>query len=357
MRALKIAGCCLASVLTWLVASPAKCADISIAFAETKADPALVVVSGPIVAGDGQKFRQLTAFISQGVVAFGSDGGVIIEAIDIGTAIRLKGFATLIPDEVRCASACALAWLGGVERYAGPKATIGFHAAFASDTGATSGMGNALVGAYLNQIGLPMAAIAYITQSEPSAMTWLNWRDATNYGIAVKPFIASPTSASPPSTPSSPPSSPPPSSTVSFVEGTKSFVARVVGAWGSPDRSVYGDIVNYYGKPTAVAAVLADKNKFAQRWPERHYALTWSTVDCQPNNSGDEVCKLDGEGTWEVKNAQKVARGTMRMTYKVLWRRDGTPQILEENSAVVSREPQQGATRDTPWWNPFGLKF
>jgi hypothetical protein len=66
-------------------------------------------------------------------------------------------------------------------------ARIGFHAASRSDTGAETGLGNALVGAYLaKEIGLPYEAIAYITKASPNSMTWLNLEDANKYGIQVR---------------------------------------------------------------------------------------------------------------------------------------------------------------------------
>jgi hypothetical protein len=64
-----------------------------------------------------------------------------------------------------CASACALAWLAGVKRFMGPKARVGFHAAFNKSSRQETGMGNALVGAYLTKLGLPLKAVIYITKA------------------------------------------------------------------------------------------------------------------------------------------------------------------------------------------------
>src|SRR5215472_16587712 len=84
----------------------------------------------------------------------------------------------------RCASACALAWLGGVERFIGTSGKISFHAAYdaASDE---SGVGTAVVDAYLSKIGLPYEAVIYITQAASNEMTWLNMSDAAQRGIRV----------------------------------------------------------------------------------------------------------------------------------------------------------------------------
>ena len=44
-------------------------------------------------------------------------------------------------------------------------------------------MGNALVGAYLNSLGLPTRAVAYITAAAPDSMQWLTQSDAIAVGI------------------------------------------------------------------------------------------------------------------------------------------------------------------------------
>jgi hypothetical protein len=88
-----------------------------------------------------------------------------------GEAIRRKGFSTIVSDGRRCASACALAWLGGVERFIGPDGRIRFHAASDSASDRTSGVTNTVVGTYLAKIGLSYEAMTYITQAAPNDMT------------------------------------------------------------------------------------------------------------------------------------------------------------------------------------------
>lgn len=57
-----------------------------------------------------------------------SPGGSLDEGIALGKAVRLKGLRTLTRDT--CASACALVFLGGTERWlVGSGARIGFHQA------------------------------------------------------------------------------------------------------------------------------------------------------------------------------------------------------------------------------------
>jgi len=149
-----------------------------------KGQPSLVLVDGKIEFGDGDQFRSKTAFLSNGIVSFRSDGGSVAAAIQIGEIIRLKGFTTSVSRDSRCASACALAWLGGTKRLMSTESKIGFHAAYTAD-GRETGVGNALIGAYLNKIGLPYSAVAYITRAAPRSMTWLSAAEAKKHGIDV----------------------------------------------------------------------------------------------------------------------------------------------------------------------------
>lgn len=92
------------------------------------AESALVTVEGQLLSSDIEEFRNATSLLSKAVVSFASDGGSVVAGIEIGKLIRLKNYSTLVPDNARCASACALAWLGGGRRFMGTKAQIGFHA-------------------------------------------------------------------------------------------------------------------------------------------------------------------------------------------------------------------------------------
>src|SRR6266446_8231361 len=172
----------MASIL--LAATPALAATISVR-PGTPDRPNVVMVEGPLVAVDEDQFAAKSAPLSSAFVAFSSDGGSLVAGLRIGEAIRRKGFFTIVPDGRRCASACALAWLGGIERFIGADARIGFHAAYDPASDRESGVGNAVVGAYLTKVGLPYEAVIYITQTDPSEMTWLNISDAAQRGIRV----------------------------------------------------------------------------------------------------------------------------------------------------------------------------
>lgn len=153
--------------------------------------PTVVGIFGTLNSSDADRFINSTARIPEAVVVLHSDGGSAMAGVVIGQAIRQKGFATYVPNDSLCASACALAWLGGSRRLMSKSARIGFHAAYSvSGTGqkSESGQANAVIGAYLNSLGLPLRAISYIASAGPDQMKWLNATDAQKYGIDAQYF-------------------------------------------------------------------------------------------------------------------------------------------------------------------------
>lgn len=144
---------------------------------------AVIGVTGTFEPGDGERFVRF-ATDDKAIVALASPGGELTSAIMIGEHIRMKGYSTVVPPNAICASACALTWLAGLVRSGTVTSKIGFHAAYTGKGDVTSS-GNALVGAYLNKIGVSYKAIRYITSPDPSDMTWLTFEKARDLGIDI----------------------------------------------------------------------------------------------------------------------------------------------------------------------------
>lgn len=148
-------------------------------------DLPVIVVAGKLEYGDEGKFADAARGMDRAVVLLGGPGGNLHAGIEIGRAIRSRGFPTAAPG--LCASACALAWLGGRDRLVASGGRVGFHAAWMRKDGRSEAVpgGNALVGAYLNQLGLSSSAILHLTSTGPEDVTWLTPDDARRLGIAV----------------------------------------------------------------------------------------------------------------------------------------------------------------------------
>jgi hypothetical protein len=132
-------------VWTALLALSTSSLAASISLAPLDNDPAhaTVLVVGDLLPGDDIAFRTHVGRLTKAIVAFNSDGGDLLAGITIGKTIRLKSFATAVLDGQRCASACAIAWLGlgGSPRLMARTSYIGFHAAFTVSGGRASESG------------------------------------------------------------------------------------------------------------------------------------------------------------------------------------------------------------------------
>lgn len=147
-----------------------------------------IIVSGEFELGDEDRFENIVLNLKQGLVIFDSPGGNMYAGIGIGKTSRLKGFVTAVGSGSQCASACALAWLGGTERIVFLPGRVGFHAAYSSKNGIKleSGSANALVGAYLNQLEMTSIAIQYLTEKPPDEINWLTPELSQLLGIKVE---------------------------------------------------------------------------------------------------------------------------------------------------------------------------
>jgi len=167
----------------WLVcADSAAAAQISIS---TRDGPPLVTIKGELDFADTIEFQRKTEGLSEAVILLASPGGNAMAGVQIGKVIRQKGFLTVVPARINCASACALAWLGGTPRFMAKDSQIGFHAAYVMKGGRPrkSRVANEAIAAYLKQLALPRRAIAHITTMPPERLYWLSLDKARGLGI------------------------------------------------------------------------------------------------------------------------------------------------------------------------------
>ena len=160
-------------------------ADIKADPPRKSGDPAFIVIDGEIRSGDDEKFRKIAAEYSDAFVVLNSGGGVIGPAMDIGRTIKLRGYKTAISKTGSCASACALIWVAGSKRVIFDGGEVGFHASYLDTDGAKleAGVGNALVGHYLSQLGFGEKTVVFATLAPPDKILWLNAETASMSGI------------------------------------------------------------------------------------------------------------------------------------------------------------------------------
>ena len=179
--ALTVAGFSIFSAL-----QQSEAADISIRSGKDGSSD-LIIIKGDITAEDEKTFKQIALNTEFATVVLDSPGGLIRPAIAIGKTIRIKEFATAVVD-AECVSSCALIWLAGDVRYMAKNSKVGFHAAYIEDkNGKTipTATGNALVGSYLNSLGLNESIVAFVTRAGATEINWLNKEGADRLGLSV----------------------------------------------------------------------------------------------------------------------------------------------------------------------------
>jgi hypothetical protein len=104
--------------------------------------------------------------------------------------------------------------------------------------------------------------------------------------------------------------------------------------------SIYAPLVDYYGKPATRESILKEKINFIRRWPIRQ---TWLPPgEVSPRISCDNAtaeCEITGVRDFDAVSAERGARsvGMVRYSYTVRFA-DGSPQIVAEDSKVISHE-------------------
>jgi hypothetical protein len=180
----------LALVLTCALPAGAFAAEMT--FTRHSASIGYVAIKGDIEDWDLQRFNALlTEHPDARLVVLESPGGRLQPALEIGTIIRKRGMWTAAMGE--CASACAYIWMAGKPLVVSANTQLGFHSPYNGDGDPSiSSVGNALVGAYLNQLGYAANVIAYATSADPKQMQWLTPRDAILLGLDVTYVTALP---------------------------------------------------------------------------------------------------------------------------------------------------------------------
>jgi hypothetical protein len=143
-----------------------------------------LTITGRINEGDFERFKQIAPrSTSDGIhILLDSPGGATGEGVAIGRYIFEHRLDTTVFRY--CVSACALIWLAGNPRHVTTGARLGFHAAGDRESGA-SGWANAMIGAYLRDLGQSLDVIIYVTSAPPSSMNLLSPAKADELGIRM----------------------------------------------------------------------------------------------------------------------------------------------------------------------------
>ncbi|NSZ00935.1 hypothetical protein G6M70_12800 [Agrobacterium tumefaciens] len=312
--------------------------------------PVLLVKGEFTTADNPDQLAQEVAASGAKLITFNSNGGNVVTAMAYGRMIRSLGLSTLQLRSAECASACALAFVGGVNRQAEPGA-IGVHqSSFSLETTIEGHTAVAAIQALTAQImtylvemdvdpkllqlslSVPSDDMRYLTASEMQSykVTWGSLADLTESVAASK--VAPTTMPATPKTTEAPPPT--------TEEKALAFVTAYHDAWSRRNaealtfmEKVYAETVDFYGKATPKAAVLNEKRTFATRWPVRAYSVQAGStkVICA------ETCKVDGIVDWYTKRdvGNRISSGSAE--FSLVWdQRAGV--ILSETGKVVQTD-------------------
>jgi len=333
------------------------CADITIQRVPIDNSSPVLLLKGDFSQSDNPELlaREVAASGAK-VITFDSNGGHVLSAMAYGRMIRSLGLSTLQLRSSQCASACALAFVGGVNRQAEPGA-IGVHqSSFSPESNIE---GNAAVAAvqamtaeimkYLIEMDVDPKLLQLSLSVPSDDMRYLTANEMQNYKVTWGSLPALPERAA--STEAAPTTVPPSTNTevtpLTTEQKALAFVATYHDAWSRGNsealdfvEKAYADTVDFYGKATPKAIVIREKRDFASRWPIRAYSVKPGSarVTCS------ETCRIDGVLDWYAKRDvdDRVSSGTAE--FSLVWdQRAGT--IISETGRVIATD--KGASQPT----------
>jgi hypothetical protein len=185
--------CFAASLLVVVGSRPANALNVTVE--TTPAGSHFLLLSGRFESSDDVlEVERLVRTRQLGAVSFDSHGGNIYTAMEVGRLIRRMGLRTAQLRIGDCISACALAFLGGVKRYAEP-GSIGVHrSSFAPDASlsveeavAAVQQGTADVLTYIVEMGADPSLLALSLSYDSSDVRYLSGNEMAELGVTTEP--------------------------------------------------------------------------------------------------------------------------------------------------------------------------
>ncbi|PBB94808.1 SH3 domain-containing protein [Mesorhizobium sp. WSM3862] len=222
----------LCSVSTLLAATSAR-AGLQFQAGQTDGGLRYILVSGDFAYQDDLSvFEALVRSSTSTAVTFHSPGGNIQKAMDLGRLIRRMGLATAQFRASECESACSLAFLGGVIRFA-EAGSIGVHkSSFQGDVPFTTQEAvsavqqiTADVITYMIEMGVDPALLQLSLQYDSNDIRYLSMSEMAKYRVVTfAPGAGQSTVASAVPAPTLPPSPAPTSTSAPVPPATPSLV-------------------------------------------------------------------------------------------------------------------------------------
>lgn len=289
------------------------------------------------------------------VVTFDSNGGNIHAAMAFGRAIRSLALDTVQVRSAQCASACALAYVGGVMRTAEP-GSIGVHrSSFSGDARIDGHSAVAAVQAmtaeimtYLIEMGVDPKLLQLSLSVDSSDMRYLTASEMVQFGVTSSAPGGQQVAAATDTT------TPDAVEPIRKAEDVSSeardqalkFVEKYHEAWSWPNNqalafmeAVYADSVVFYGKTVTRDDVLQEKTVFAERWPKRAYSVKHGSEQVLCSST----CAVSAIVEWYAHSPKRAKSSSGAAEFTLTWN-PNTGKIESETGKVLqtdrnAREP------------------
>lgn len=338
-------------------------AAVSIEKLQIRGGETVLVVRGEFEFGD--RPEALSAAVAQSgarVVTFNSNGGNVHAAMAFGRTIRALGLETVQLRSAECASACALAFVGGARRTAEP-GSIGVHqSSFSGDAALDGHEAVAAVQAmtgeimtYLIEMGVDPKLLQLSLSIPSSDIRYLTAGEMTQFGVTTSATNQTVTAAAGNSQP--------------ITKGTTiagpseearalRFIADYHDAWSraNPEAmgfmsTAYADNVSFYGMTISRDEVLKEKLAFAERWPKRAYSVKYGSerVVCA------SMCTVSGVVEWFAHSPRRAKSSSGIADFSLIWD-PSTSRIMSETGKVLTtdRKAREPARIISQWYDQNG---
>jgi len=301
--------------------------------ASTPGGQPILVVSGEFRANEPLNTFNGTVLTSGArVIVFNSPGGNVGSAIRLGRMIRAAGLDTLQVRQLQCASACSLAFLGGVHRDAEP-GSIGVHRAFLKPADGMSNeeaaarvqLGTAAITSYVVEMGVDPKLMELASSYDQHDIKYLSASEMAELRVTNVASSQSPADISQVSTGPDPAPMPVPAPDASQQPESiaVAFVRDLIEHHGDNNdfalaqvQASYAPTVDYYGKVTNLSSIIQEKRKYYRRWPERGYSVHNDSIVVTCAN---DRCMVTGIYDWIVRSpsTHKQKEGVADFSYTI----------------------------------------
>ncbi|RUT99921.1 hypothetical protein EOD23_24265 [Mesorhizobium sp. USDA-HM6] len=306
----------------------------------------MLVVSGEFGANEPQNaFSNAVASSRARLIVFNSPGGNVGSAIRLGRMIRAAGLDTLQLRQLQCASACSLAFLGGVHRAAEP-GSIGVHRPFLKPADGMSNeeaearvqFGTAAIMAYVIEMGVDPKLMELASSYDKHDIRYLSASEMAELRVTNVAASQLPVDTSQVSTRPDPVAAPAPDTRQQPESVAVAFVRDLIEHHGDNDdfalaqvQASYAPTVDYYGKLTNLKSIIQDKRNYYQRWPERGYNVRNDSIVVTCAN---DRCMVSGVYDWVVRSPSlhEQEKGVANFSYTISI--GPFPKIIAETGSV-----------------------